>query len=78
VCSSDLHCKKVDDAGAKLEARAESIYHAVWGKNADERTLATFTQNSGHPRVDISLEFRLFYFDCRSKHQKKPTSVGFF
>jgi hypothetical protein len=39
----------VDDAGAKLEARAESIYHAVWGKNADERTLATFTQNSGHP-----------------------------
>jgi hypothetical protein len=39
----------MDDAGAKLEARAEPIYHPVWGKDADELTLAPFTQNSGHP-----------------------------
>jgi hypothetical protein len=39
----------VDDAGAKLEARAQSIYHPVWGKDASYLTLAPFTQNSGHP-----------------------------
>ncbi len=41
----------MDDAGAKLEARAEPIYHPVWGKDADELTLAPFTQNSGHPQL---------------------------
>jgi hypothetical protein len=40
----------VDDAGAKLEACAEPIYHSIWGKDADELTLAPFTQNSGHPQ----------------------------
>jgi len=40
----------VDDAGAKLEARAQSIYHPVRGKDASQLTLAPFTQNSGHPR----------------------------
>lgn len=39
----------VDDARAKLEARAEPIYHPVWGKDADELTRAPFEQNSGHP-----------------------------
>ena len=39
----------MDDAGAKLEARAEPISHPVWVKDADELTLAPFTQNSGHP-----------------------------
>jgi hypothetical protein len=39
----------VDDAGAKLEASAEPIYHPVWGKDADELTFAPFEQNSGHP-----------------------------
>jgi hypothetical protein len=39
----------MDDAGAKLEARAEPIYHPVWGKDADELTIAPFTQNSAHP-----------------------------
>ena len=33
----------------KLEARAEPVYHSIWGKDADELTLAPFTQNSGHP-----------------------------
>jgi hypothetical protein len=41
----------MDDAGAKLEARAQPIYHPVWGKDASYLTLAPFTQNSGHPRV---------------------------
>jgi len=40
----------VDDAGAKLEARAEPVYHSIWGNDADELTLAPFTQNSGHPQ----------------------------
>jgi hypothetical protein len=41
----------VDDAGAKLEARAEPVYHSIWGKDADELTLAPFTQNSGRPHL---------------------------
>jgi hypothetical protein len=41
----------VDDAGAKLEARAEPVYHSFLGKDADELTLAPFTQNSGHPSL---------------------------
>jgi hypothetical protein len=41
----------MDDASAKLEARDEPIYHPVWGKDADELTLAPFTQNSGHPPI---------------------------
>jgi hypothetical protein len=45
----------VDDAGAKLEARAEPVYHSIWGKDADELTLAPFTQNSGHPRTAIHI-----------------------
>jgi len=40
----------VDDAGAKLEARAEPVYHSIWGKDADELTLAPFRQNLGHPQ----------------------------
>jgi len=40
----------MEDAGAKQEARAEPISHPVWVKDADELTLAPFTQNSGHPR----------------------------
>jgi len=44
----------MDDAGAKLEARTEPIYHPVWGKDADELTLAPFTQNSGHPRLKLT------------------------
>ena len=46
---AEQHCQEVDDAGAKLEARAEPVYHSIWGKDADELTLAPFTQNSGHP-----------------------------
>jgi hypothetical protein len=45
----------VDDAGAKLEARAQSIYYPVWGKDADELTLAPFTQNSGHPPFSLMI-----------------------
>lgn len=35
----DHHCKKVDDAGAKLEACAQTIYHSIWVKDADKLTL---------------------------------------
>ena len=37
----------------KVEARAEPVYHSIWGKDADELTLAPFTQNSGHPPLTI-------------------------
>jgi transposase-like protein len=47
VKKAELHlCEfeaRWDDDGAKLEARAEPIYHPVWGKDADELTLAPFT-----------------------------------
>ncbi len=54
----------MDDASAKLEACAEPIYHSIWGKDADELTLAPFTQNSGHPR---SLDERA---PCRFRPRK--------
>ena len=50
---AEQHSQEVDDAGAKLEARAEPVYHSIWGKDAVELTLAPFTQNSGHPRQSV-------------------------
>jgi hypothetical protein len=36
LVGAEQHSQEVDDASAKLEARAEPIYHPVWGKHADE------------------------------------------
>jgi hypothetical protein len=46
----EQHSQEIDHASAKLEARAEPVYHPFGGKDADELTLAPFKQKPGHLR----------------------------
>jgi predicted HNH restriction endonuclease len=39
----------MDDAAQRLEGCIDPVYHPVRGENAQDLTLAPFTQNSGHP-----------------------------
>ena len=42
--------QEMDDAAQRLESCIDPVYHPVRGENAQDLTLAPFTQNSGHPQ----------------------------
>jgi hypothetical protein len=43
----DQHQQEMDDAPQRLQGRTDPVYYRVRGENAQELTLAPFTQNLG-------------------------------
>ena len=73
-----MNSLKVDHAGAKLETRAEPIYHSIWEKDANQLTLTLFTQNSGHPLYSSRMiAFEKDSFDETSKVSNSLTACTF-